>query len=187
MIRSTIWRTGCAFALGAGVFLPTIAQAASQQVRAATATHRSVAYPAWAQYNPRTHIVHLVAIAAYGADTYNIDGGTGGKLTFTVPVGSKVVMTYKNLSQHVPHGLEVVRYTGALPTSFPPPVPAFAGAASPNYVHGVPGGTVQHFHFYASQAGTYLLICPVRNHVKFGHWAWFIVSSTAKSATAVLR
>lgn len=184
MIRSTLWRTLCASALGTSVLLPTMAHAASEPARA---THRPASHPAWAKYNPRTHVVHLVAIAAYGADTYNIDGGTRGKLTFTVPVGSKVVMSYENLSPRVPHGLEVVPYTGTLPTNFPPPAPAFAGAASPNYLHGTPHGVVQHFHFYANRAGRYLLICPVRNHVKFGHWAWFIVSGTAKKATAVLR
>jgi hypothetical protein len=86
----------------------------------------------------------------------------------------------------MPHGAEIVPYTGALPLGAAP-APAFPGAASPNYRHGTPRGVVQTFSFVATRAGTYLLICPVHHHVKFGHWDWFIVSRTATTASGVLK
>lgn len=171
--------------LGAPVAL--VAQAVAPQAHAAhQRSARHPATPAWARYDRATHTARLTVISAYGADTYNFNGGMRGKFTFTVPLGATVIVTYSNRSMHMPHGAEIVPYTGALPLGMAP-APAFPGAASPNYRHGTPMGVVQTFSFVASKAGRYLLICPVHNHVKFGHWAWFIVSSTATTATGVLK
>ncbi len=143
--------------------------------------------PAWAAYTAATKTAHLTLISSYGTDTYNFNGGKAGHFTFTVPLGAKVVVTYSNQSAMMLHGAEVVAWTGALPTAVVPPPPAFAGAFSPNYRHGTPKGVTQTFTFTANKAGKYLLICPVHNHVKFGHWGWFVVSKTATTATGVLN
>jgi hypothetical protein len=143
--------------------------------------------PTWAKYTAKSKTAHLKIIAAYGQDSYNFNGGSNGQFKFTVPLGAKVVVTYSNDSQQMPHGVEIVAYDGTLPITYPPPQPAFAGAASPNYMHGTPAGITVKFSFKASKAGKYLLICPVRNHVKFGHWDWFVVSKKAKTATGVLK
>lgn len=148
----------------------------------AQANH-SPRHPAWVVYNAKQHVAHLRIIAAYGQDTNNFDGGSRGALTFTVPSGTKVAVTFTNRSAHMPHGAEIVRYTGRLPINAIP-TPAFLGAATPHYRQGTQPGITQHFHFVAGKPGTYLLICPVRNHVRFGHWDWFIVSKTATRATA---
>lgn len=150
------------------------------------------AHPVWATYNAATHTANLTVISSYGSTgmgnaSYNFNGGANGHFVFTVPLHARVNVTYSNMSRMMPHGAEIVVYTPKLPSAFPPPAPAFAGAASPNYKHGTHAGIVQHFSFVANKAGAYYLICPVRNHVKFGHWAWFIVSSTAKTATGVLK
>ena len=142
--------------------------------------------PAWAAYDAKTKTAHLTLISSYGTDTYNFNGGQAGHFTFTVPLGAKVVVSYSNQSAMMLHGAEVVAWTGTLPTAVVPPPPAFAGAFSPNYRHGTPKGVTQTFTFVANKAGRYLLICPVHNHVKFGHWGWFIVSKTATTATGVL-
>ena len=144
------------------------------------------ATPTWATYDATNKTAHLTLISSYGSDTYNYNGGKAGHFTFTVPLGAKVVVTYSNNSTMMPHGAEVVAWTGVLPTALVPPPPAFAGAFSPNYRHGTPNGVTQTFSFVANKAGKYLLICPVHNHVKFGHWGWFVVSSSAKTATGVL-
>ncbi len=151
-----------------------------------TARAVRTAAPQWATYDARTKTASLTVISAYGADTYNFNGGIRGRFTFTVPLGSKVVVTYTNQSMHMPHGVEIVPFTTQLPTMVPPPAPAFPGAASPNYLHGTPSGVTQHFSFVADKAGTYRMICPVHNHVKFGHWDWFVVSATARTATGAL-
>lgn len=165
-----------------------VAGPAAQAANAASAGARQphAAASKWISYNAATKTVNLTLISAYGADTFNFNGGTKGQLRVTVPVGSKVVVTYSNQSPMMLHGAEVVRWTGTLPTGTPP-APAFAGAASPNYLHGTPKGVTQVFSFTASQAGKYLLICPVKNHVKFGHWAWFTVSKTATVPSVVLK
>jgi hypothetical protein len=144
------------------------------------------AAPAWATYDAKTKTAHLTLISSYGSDTYNYNGGKAGHFTFTVPTGAKVVVTYSNNSTMMPHGAEVVAWTGTLPTALVPPPPAFAGAFSPNYRHGTRNGVTQTFSFVANKAGKYLLICPVHNHVKFGHWGWFVVSGAATTATGVL-
>jgi hypothetical protein len=143
--------------------------------------------PTWAKYSTKSKTAHLTIIAAYDQNTYNFDGGSNGQFTFTVPLGAKVVVTFSNESQFMLHGAEIVAYDGTLPVDYPPPPPAFAGAASPNYLHGTPPGITVKFSFKASKAGKYLLICPVHNHVRFGHWDWFIVSKKAKTATGVLK
>jgi FtsP/CotA-like multicopper oxidase with cupredoxin domain len=143
--------------------------------------------PTWAKYSAKTKTARLIVIAAYGQDTYNFDGGSNGQFTFTVPLGSKVVVTFTNDSQQMPHAAEIVAYDGTLPATNPPPQPAFKGAASPDYLHGTPPGVTVKFSFKASKAGKYLLICPVHNHVKLGHWDWFVVSKKAKTVAAVLK
>jgi sulfocyanin len=140
----------------------------------------------WVSYNSTTHVVKLTLIASYAQPTYNFDGGTAGALTITVPLHSRIRVTFTNASAMMPHGAEIVKYTGTLPGA-PPPAPAFKGAASPNYLHGTQPGDVQHFSFDAGKAGKYLVICPVHNHVSHGHWDWFVVSAKAKTATAVLK
>lgn len=140
----------------------------------------------WASYNSHSRTAYLTVISAYGQDTYNFNGGTRGHFVFTVPLNATVIVKYSNMSMHMPHGAEVVAYNGTLPLG-KAPAPAFPGAASPNYLHGTMAGITQTFSFKASKAGTYLLICPVHNHVKFGHWAWFIVSKTATTASGVLK
>lgn len=152
----------------------------------AHAASRTAAVPKWVSYSPTTHVVKLILIASYAQPSYNFDGASSGALTVTVPLHSRIKVTFSNDSPMMPHGAEVVKYNGSLPGT-PPPPPAFKGAASPNYLHGTQPGQVQHFSFVASKAGKYLLICPVHNHVSHGHWDWFVVSSKAKTATAVFK
>jgi len=147
---------------------------------------RVKADPKWVSYNSSTHVVKLTIIASYAQPTYNFDGASSGALTITVPLHSRIKVTFTNASAMMPHGAEIVKYTGSLPGS-PPPAPAFKGATSPNYLHGTQPGDVQHFSFVAGKAGKYLLICPVHNHVSHGHWDWFVVSAKAKTATAVFK
>ena len=110
----------------------------------------------------------------------------GDPFTFTVPARSRIVVRFTNGSPMMPHGAEVVRYTGSLPLAVAPS-PAFPGAASPRYRRGTQPGQTVSFSFIASRPGRYLLICPVHNHVRLGHWDWFVVSSAAQTATATLR
>jgi sulfocyanin len=176
----------------AGVLIAPTAALAAGMPGTSTSTPKNRAFHApaagkWITYNAQTKTANLTLISSYMKDTFNFNGATNGKMTVKVPTGSTVVVTYSNMSTMMPHGAEVVSWTGSLPTSFPPPAPAFQGAFSPNYLHGTPAGVTQNFTFKAIKPGTYLLICAVRNHVKFGHWAWFIVSNTATKATVTIK
>lgn len=153
------------------------------------AAERQLKSPTWARYVRATKTAHLRVIAGYtSADNgYNFNGGANGHFKFTVPVGSKVVVTFTNGSSMMPHGAEIVKYTRSLPTTTPPPPPAFSGAETPNGAHGEQPGVTVKFSFKAGKAGKYLLICPVHNHVKFGHWDWFIVSGKSTTASGVLK
>jgi len=184
-IRSSLMRVAAPVVLAATLLLPTSLMATTGTVHAAPTHSQSTALK-WITYSAATKTAHLTLISAYGVDSYNFNGGTKGKFVVKVPVGTKVVVTYANMSAIMPHGAEIVRWTGSLPTGVAPP-PAFAGAASPNYRRGTPKGITQTFTFTAGKAGKYLIICPVKNHVKFGHWAWLIVSKTATKATAVVN
>ena len=79
------------------------------------------AAPTWATYDAKTKTAHLTLISSYGSDTYNYNGGKAGHFTFTVPAGAKVAVTYSNNSTMMPHGAEVVAWTGrSQPLSFHP-------------------------------------------------------------------
>jgi hypothetical protein len=181
-MRYSLRRAGM---LTAGVVLLAGLLAGSVGISGSQAS-TSAAAPTWATYDLKAKTAHLTLISSYGSDTYNYNGGKAGHFTFTVPLGAKVVVTYSNQSSMMPHGAEVVPWTGVLPIALVPPPPAFAGAFSPNYRHGTRLGITQTFTFVANKAGKYLLICPVHNHVKFGHWGWFVVSKTATTASGVL-
>ncbi len=156
---------------------------------AALAAPRAAAAPTWVTYNAKTHTATIKIVAGYkvgGQDVnggFSFNGGAKGALTLTVPVNTKVVATFSNPAQ-LPHSAEVVAYSSTPPASAP--APAFKGAESPNAMSGTMG-TSKPFTFMANKAGKYLLICAVPGHASAGMWDLFVVSKTAKTATATLK
>lgn len=96
----------------------------------ARAKTEHAATPTWVTTQGK--VVHLTLIAGYNNANagFNFDGGARGRMVVTVPLGDKVVATYKNAAS-TPHDVLVVPYQKTLPTHSVPT--AFAGAS-----YGVP-------------------------------------------------
>jgi sulfocyanin len=145
----------------------------------------AAATPTWVTTQGK--VVHLTLIAGYNNTNsgFNFDGAAHGQMTVTVPLGDRVVATFKNNAQGVQHNVVVIAYTRSLPASGSSP--AFQGAASPTpqFGQGSPQqGAPQTFSFVANKAGRYMLICGIAGHAIAGMWDNLVVSPTAKAASA---
>jgi sulfocyanin len=150
-------------------------------------------------------VVKLSLIAGYNNANagFNFDGGAHGQMVVTVPLGYKVIATYKN-NASTPHDVLVVPYQKTLPTHSVPV--AFAGASygAPSFGSGGKGGppaggapgaggspsaskTAHTFTFVANKAGTYMIICGYPGHAIAGMWDTFVVSNTARAASIAFK
>ena len=148
--------------------------------------------PTWV--TTKDKVVDLTLVAAWNNANagFNFDGGAHGQMTVTVPLGYKVVASFKNNSE-TPHDVLVIPYMSTLPSHSV--TPAFAGARSsfPRSRPGAGGPPVGGapprsnapitFSFVANKAGTYMIICGVPGHALAGMWDKFVVSPTATVAT----
>lgn len=166
----------------------------SAGLAAVTAGTRAVASPAaatptWVTTSGKT--VHLTLIAGWNNNNagFNVDGAAHGQMVITVPLGDKVIATFKNNGQGALHDAVIIRFTLPLPGNATQPV--FASAASPLPRFGAGGppsaGAAQTFSFAASQAGRYMVVCGVAGHALAGMWDTFVVSKTAKIASVSFK
>src|SRR5438105_1892561 len=120
-------------ALGA-VLLGSTSMAAAT---APTATTRPATTPTWVTTTGK--VVHLTVIAAWNNANagFNFNGAAHGQMVVTVPLGDKVVATFKNNGQGTPHDAVIIPYTLPLPGSSTRP--AFSAAASPTPRFGAGG------------------------------------------------
>lgn len=164
-----------ASALAAGLTLLTGAGGAS-------AAHQNAA-PTWV--TTKGKVVNLTVTAAYknAMAGFNFNGYGKGQLTITVPKGDTVNVTFSNASS-LPHSVQFTTYTKTLPTGGV--TDAFKGSHSPNPANGVTKGVTQKFSFVAGKAGKYMMICAVPGHAQAGMWDTFVVSATARTATATV-
>jgi sulfocyanin len=139
--------------------------------------------PTWVTTKGKT--VSLTVIADYNNNLagFNFNGYGKGQLTITVPKGDTVKVTFTNKAS-LPHSVEITAYNKTLPTGGV--TAAFKGANSPNPANGTVGTSPQKFSFVASKAGKYMMICAVPGHAQAGMWDTFVVSATAKTATATV-
>ena len=161
-----------------------VAAAAALGLAGALAPHAAEARGAqFVRYDGATHIATIQIIAGYNsvAGGFNFNGGARGSMVVTVPLNTKVVATFRN-DATTPHSALIVGYSKTFPAKTP--APAFAGAASADYLNGAErGDPATTFRFTASRAGTYLLICGVPGHDSAGMWDLFVVSPTARTVT----
>jgi sulfocyanin len=139
--------------------------------------------PTWVTTKGKT--VSLTVIAAYNNNLsgFNFNGYGKGQLTITVPKGDTVKVTFSNAAP-LPHSVQFTTYSKTLPTGGV--TDAFKGSHSPNQTNGTTKGVTQKFSFVASKAGKYMMICAVPGHAAAGMWDTFVVSATAKTATATV-
>ena len=104
--------------LGATVLGPAGLAAMAAQTTAASAA----ATPTWVTTQGK--VVHLTLISGYNNTNagFNFDGGAHGQMVVTVPLGYKVVATYKNAAT-TPHDVIIVANQKTIPTHSVPAVP----------------------------------------------------------------
>ncbi len=194
--------------LANGLALGTVLLAgAGATAVAATATH-AAGTPTWVSTQGK--VVHLTLIAGWNNDNagFNFDGASNGQMVVTVPLGVKIVATYKNAAS-TPHDVRIINYQKPLPAhsvalAFPGasaggPTGGFGRPQGTPRAGGPPQGTPgpggapqmsnkpQTFTFVANKAGTYMIMCGFPGHALAGMWDTFVVSSTAKSASVSFR
>jgi sulfocyanin len=172
MTRSSLVRLGGAVLMVGGLLAGPLG---------ASAAPKSAA-PTWV--TTKGKVVTLTVVAGYGGG-FDFNGAAKGKLTVTVPLGDKVNVVFTNKAS-LPHSAQIVAFSKNPPSATVPD--AFKGANSPNpNTGGLVGKATQKFSFTANKAGSYLLICAIPGHAAAGMWDNFVVSKTAKTATAVIK
>jgi sulfocyanin len=145
--------------------------------------------PAWLVWDAaaRRATITITAGATSANSGWNFNGASHGSLTITVPVGSKVVIDFKNQDAANAHSVGVVVPKEPIPPSgsgmtFVPPT-----AFSVPFARGSPRGATERFEFTAATAGSYWLFCGVPPHGTGGMYVNFLVSKTVKAPTVVRR
>ena len=98
----------------------------------------------------------------------NFDGFDKGGLTITVPLGWNVVIRFKNEDQNLPHSVEIIPDTTALPLG--PVPPAFDRATTGRLEQGFTAGQGSEIRFVAGKGGSFLIFCAVPGHGAAGMW-----------------
>ncbi len=125
--------------------------------------------------------VKVTLVATFNAANYgmNFNGYSHGKAVLTLPVGTKVNVTFINPSP-VPHSAIVIDKPDTKKLQIPEPW--FEGGASPKHLTGQTMGKSE-FSFTADEAGEYALACGFPSHAVAGHWVALNVSAEAKVPT----
>lgn len=160
----------------AGVMTLTLPALSAVAARHPAHTHKT---PTWLVWNSKTHTATLTLIAAYNntLSGYNFDGYGKGKMTVSVPSGTKVNVVFSN-DAPLPHSAVFTPF--AKMSSSNPPV-AFKGASIPDASSGISKGTVDKFSFMANKVGKYAIVCTVPGHELIGMWDMFMVTKGGKA------
>ena len=138
----------------------------------------------WLKWNAETKTATfaLIAGAPGAASPFNFNRYTDGGLTWTVPVGSTVVMNFVN-EDGVPHSAEIIPGTGQMPNMSTVPNSAIPRAYTIKALEGMAQGEKDVMRFTTPTAGSYRIFCGVPGHGLSGMWTWFTVSADAKEAS----
>lgn len=125
--------------------------------------------------------VKVTLVATFNAANYgmNFNGYSHGKANLTIPVGTKVHVTFINPSP-VPHSAIVIDRPDTKKLQIAEPW--FPGGATPKHLVGQTMGKSE-FSFTADEAGEYALACGFPSHAVAGHWVALTVSAEAKVPT----
>jgi len=148
-----------------GAALPVSAGAQSER-----AVEAPVIDPSWLQFDTATQIVSFQLIAGLTGlnGALNYDGFRDGELTLTVPLGSNVVLHFRNHDGMLPHSAEVIPDSHPLPPG--PVAPAFPRALTLRLEQGLISEQTDDVRFIAFRGGSYLIFCGVPGHGAAGMW-----------------
>lgn len=141
----------------------------------------------WLKWNAETNTATfaLIAGAPAAASPFNFNRYTDGALTWTVPVGSTVVMNFVN-DDGVPHSAEIVPGAGQMPNMSVAPNTGIPRAYTRKALEGMNQGETDVMRFTAATPGSYRIFCGVPGHGLSGMWIWFKVDAAAKEASQSL-
>src|SRR5437773_1713562 len=148
-----------------GAALPVSAVAQAQR-----AVEAPVVDPSWLQFDTATQAVSFQLIAGLTGlnGALNFNGFRDGDLTLTVPLGSNVVLHFRNHDGMLPHSAEVIPDTHPLPPG--PVAPAFARALTVRLDQGLISEQTDNIRFIADRGGSHLIFCGVPGHGAAGMW-----------------
>src|SRR6058998_2645579 len=126
--------------------------------------------PSWLQVDTvtKTATFELVAGLTGLNGALNFNGFRDGGLTLTVPLGSNVVVHFRNHDGMLPHSAEVIADTHPLPPG--PVAPAFARALTVRLEQGLISEQTDDIRFIADRGGSHLIFCGVPGHGAAGMW-----------------
>jgi uncharacterized cupredoxin-like copper-binding protein len=135
--------------------------------------------PTWLRADTAAKIANFKLVAGLTGlnGGMNFNGFTKGGLNLTVPQGWTVVLHFKNEDQNLPHSVEIIADTSALPIG--PVPPAFERATTGKLEQGFSAGQGGDVRFLAGKAGSFLIFCAVPGHGGAGMLIRLTVSPTA--------
>jgi hypothetical protein len=136
--------------------------------------------PSWlrADAASKTADFKLVAGLTDANGGMNFNGFSRGALVLTVPQAWSVVLHFKNEDPNLPHSVEVIAETEAVPSG--PLPPAFEHATTGRLEQGFPSGQNADVRFVAGKSGSFLIFCAVPGHGAAGMWIRLAVSGSAE-------
>lgn len=139
--------------------------------------------PTWLRADAATKTAEFKLVAGLTSlnGGMNFNGFDKGGLTLAVPLGWNVLLRFKNEDQNLPHSVEIIRDTTALP--FGPVPPAFDRATTGKLEQGFSAGQGGEIRFVAGKSGSFLIFCAVPGHGAAGMWIRLTVSATAEKPT----
>src|SRR5881396_1113832 len=132
--------------------------------------------PTWlrADAASKTADFKLVAGLTDANGGMNFNGFSQGGLVLTVPQAWNVLFHFKNEDPNLPHSVEVIAETPAVPVG--PVTPAFEHATTGRLEQGFPSGQGADVRFVAGKSGSFLIFCAVPGHGAAGMWIRLAVS-----------
>ena len=171
-------------AQGSGAATPKRHVNASKPVAPATpaASLPEVKVNEFMSYDPTAKSVALKLYSAHGSANggLNFNGGSGGSVTITVPLGWSVSWVFKN-EDAIPHSAIVL--ANKMPFPAQPQDPAIPRAYTNDVTAGLTTGQTDQTTFKAAPAAQYLVVCGVPGHAPSGMWIHLDVSADAKVPT----
>ena len=158
------------FAVGLLGFATGLAQPAAASAQSDRAAATPVIDPSWLQFDTATQAVSFQLIAGLTGlnGALNFNGFRDGDLALTVPLGSNVVLHFRNHDGMLPHSAEVIPDTHPLPPGAV--APAFARALTVRLEQGLISEQTDDLRFIADRGGSYLIFCGVPGHGAAGMW-----------------
>lgn len=132
-------------------------------------------------------ILHVYAAEDGKNNDMNFDGYGNGAMTITIPLGWHVTVKFYNTDPSQAHSAMIVPQKDHNLSVISPALVAFPHAYTPNPNIGTVSGGAATFHFVASRAGSYALVCGVPGHAQMGMWDHFVVSKTTKRARLTME